>query len=71
MSDWNLSIEHCRKTLNCHAQMDQLALAADAYRQALAINPRMPTIAQAVQRIERKLKNLNDSSGTFDCLGQA
>ncbi|MFA9479087.1 tetratricopeptide repeat protein [Phycisphaerales bacterium AB-hyl4] len=40
---------------HCHAHRNELDHALACYRRALAINPRMPAIARAVERLEHKL----------------
>ncbi|MEX0653099.1 MAG: tetratricopeptide repeat protein [Phycisphaeraceae bacterium] len=40
---------------HCHAHLNELEKSHDCYRRALAINPRMPAIARAVERLEQKL----------------
>ena len=40
---------------HCHAQMGSLARAAESYRRALTVNPRMEGIAQVLRRLEESL----------------
>lgn len=65
--DWEASLADCRRAVarvpahfgailgmgHCFAQMGELDLALSAYRRALAVNPRMPAIEGAVQRLSR------------------
>lgn len=65
LEQWSQTIEDCRKAVelvpvhfgahagmgHAYAQLGDLAGAANCYERALAINPRMPTINQALARI--------------------
>lgn len=66
---WACSMSACRAALalmpthfgamaglgHCHAHRGELPQAIDCYRRALAINPRMPAIADAKARLEHQL----------------
>lgn len=69
MEDWPMSLADCEQAAelmpvhfgahagagHCHAQLGHLAEAAQSYRQALAINPRMPAVAGALERLEARV----------------
>jgi len=79
MDQWEKSIECCKEVIklvpehfgaisnmgHCHMQLGHLDQALYCYRWSLRINPRMPAIAGAVERIDRQLRDTNDSSGIF------
>lgn len=46
---------------HCYAQIGDLPQAADHYRRALSINPRLDVIAQALHRIESSLGSMGPS----------
>jgi tetratricopeptide (TPR) repeat protein len=48
---------------HCYTQMDDLPRALRCYRQALRINPGMPAVANALERLERRFRDVNDESG--------
>lgn len=51
---------------HCHAELGDLETALGCYRRAISINPRMKAIADAVHRLEARLREENDSSGMFE-----
>lgn len=67
--DWDASLEDCRRTVarvpdhfgailgmgHCFAHMGEMDLALSAYARALAVNPRMPAIEDAVKRLSERL----------------
>ena len=67
--DYDQAMDDCERTLelipihfgalaqmgHCHMQRGEWCKALDAYRSALRINPRMPGIDMAVERLERKV----------------
>lgn len=69
LEQWEQSIEDCRETVkrvpthfgawagmgHGHAQLGDLEKAAECYRKALSINPRMEAIAGTLARIEERL----------------
>lgn len=77
--DWKAAIESCRRAIecmpghfgaicgmgHCYTQTGDLIRAQKCYQRALKINPHMPAIERAVARIDMRLRELNDSSGTF------
>ncbi len=79
MDQWDLAIDCCKSVIkrvpvhfgaisgmgHSHMQLGQIDQALYCYKWALRINPRMPAIAGAVDRIERQLRDTNDSSGMF------
>jgi tetratricopeptide (TPR) repeat protein len=75
LQEWTESLEDCLETLervprhfgalagmgHCYTQLDELDRAADCYRHALLINPRMPAIRTAIEGIDStKKKPLRD-----------
>jgi len=70
LEDWPRSLADCQRALNlmphhfgawagkghCHAQMGELNEAAECYRRALSINPRMQAIAGALARLDERLR---------------
>lgn len=70
LQEWAESLEDCLQTLervprhfgalagmgHCYAQLGELDRAAECYRHALAINPRMSAVRTAVERIESMVK---------------
>lgn len=79
LGTWEPAIAACLKTIkcvpshfgaicgmgHCYTQAGDLNRALECYRRALKINPRMPAITRACQRIEQRMRELNDSSGTY------
>jgi len=73
-------IDACRRTIermpchfgafagmgHCHVQLGEIEPAVQCYRRALRINPRMPAVAQAVDRLQNTLNEMLHSSGAFD-----
>jgi tetratricopeptide (TPR) repeat protein len=84
LAQWNESIEACQRAIavmpphfgaicgmgHCYTQLGDLQKALGCYRKALKINPRMPAIVKACERIEQRMREANDSSGMF-LAGQA
>ncbi len=76
---WEASLRHCCSAIelmplhfgaiagmgHCYAQRGDLTMALRCYRKALRLNPRMRAIAQAIERLQQKLKDANDASGEF------
>ena len=50
---------------HCYTQMNDLERALKCYRRAVAINPRMKPICDAIRSLETRMREENDSSGTF------
>lgn len=50
---------------HCHMHLGELDKALHYYKWSLRINPHMPAIAAAVQRIQQQIRDNNDSSGMF------
>lgn len=50
---------------HCYTQMNDLERALKCYRRAVAINPRMKPICDAIHSLEARMREENDSSGTF------
>jgi len=80
--DWKCAIKDCMRTVervpqhfgamsgmgHCYAQMNDLPRALKCYRHALNVNPRMPAISLACEKIEACLRNKsNEDSGMFNC----
>lgn len=80
MSEWDQAIEQCKRTISlnpvhfgaisglghCFLQTKHLSKALKCYRHALKINPRMPVIARAVERLATHRSDQNDESGMFE-----
>lgn len=74
LGQWRDSIEDCQQTLlrqpahfgamasmgHAHAHLGELHEALSCYRRAVAINPRMTAVAQAVKRLEREIEPAPD-----------
>lgn len=70
LEQWDEALADCREATqlagthfgawagmgHCHAHLDDLPAAAECYRRALEINPRMPAVAAALTDIERRAK---------------
>jgi tetratricopeptide (TPR) repeat protein len=77
LSQWRDSLNHSRRAIEivpCHfgafaglghvyVELGHLEKAVQAYRRAVRINPRMATIAHAIERLETTLRERRDSSG--------
>ena len=50
---------------HCYCQLGDLTRAMQYYKWALRINPRMSKIAGAIERVEQRMRDINDSSGMF------
>lgn len=84
LAQWDDSIEQCKLAIevvpthfgaicgmgHCYTQLGGLKRALECYKRALKINPRMPAIVKACERIEQRMREANDSSGMF-LAGQA
>ena len=78
LGHWKAAIADCRRTIrlvpahfgaiagmgHCYAQFGNFAEALRCYRWAMRINPRMTAIAEAIERLEVNIHDL-DSSGEF------
>ena len=78
LGQWKAAIADCRRTIrlvpahfgatagmgHCYAQYGKLREALRCYRRAMRINPRMTAIADAIERLEVNIQDL-DSSGEF------
>lgn len=77
--DYDASIKACRKAIqlvpthfgaisgmgHCFAQLGELNLALRCYRRARRINPQLDGIADAINRLQTKIKDMSDS-GFFE-----
>jgi tetratricopeptide (TPR) repeat protein len=80
VGDWMAAIDECRECVkrvsvhfgaisgmgHCYTQLGDLPKALHCYRQAISINPRMPAIARAIERLEARIRDINDSSGIHE-----
>ena len=80
LAQWEQAVEACRHTLqqipthfgaiscmgHCYMQLGNYVLALECYQRALAINPCMPAIANAIEGLQDTLMQMNDSSGYFE-----
>src|SRR5690606_23566832 len=48
---------------HCYTQLGDMAMALRCYRRALHINPRMSAIRTAINRLEERVRSMNDASG--------
>jgi len=69
MEDWPMALADCQRAVesmpihfgalaaagHCHAQLGQLAEAAECYREALAVNPRMHAVAGALEKLDGRV----------------
>lgn len=69
MEDWPMALSDCQRAVelmpihfgalaaagHCHAQLGRLAEAADCYRGALAVNPRMHAVAGALEKLDGRV----------------
>lgn len=76
---WEEALACCRRTLklipthfgavacmgHCYTQMGELRRALSCYQRALAIHPRLSTIAAMVQRLQEYFDQTNNASGCF------
>lgn len=81
LGEWRESLADCERAVrlmpshfgaisgmgHCYAHLGDLPAALRCYRRAVAINPRMPAIERAIERLQLKLSN--DSSGMFEAIG--
>jgi tetratricopeptide (TPR) repeat protein len=69
MEDWPMSLADCERAVeltpihfgalaaagHCHAQLGQFTEAAQCYREALAVNPRMHAVAGALEKLDGRV----------------
>lgn len=79
LEQWEQSLAYCKRVIqhvpmhfgaisgmgHCHLHLGQLEEALACYKRSLEINPRMPAIADAVERLKQQIHDSNDSSGMF------
>jgi len=78
-AQWIQAVANCRRAIHlvgchfgaysgmghCYVELGKMEEAAHYYRRALQINPRMATVAQALERLEATLLDMLDSSGVY------
>lgn len=79
LGHWDDSLTCCKRAVSrvpthfgaisgmghCHLQLGRLDKALQCYEWSLRINPRMPAIDAAVQRLRKQIRDSNDSSGMY------